>query len=80
MCDAVSMLLKFFHTSVTCTLLFPLEAANPCAVNNGGCSHLCLPSVTAVSGYSCACPTGLTATEDHYNCSSESTVTGVRAA
>ena len=33
---------------------------NPCAVNNGGCSHLCLLSPGIFDnkvGYSCACPT-----------------------
>ena len=36
----------------------PLIAVNPCASNNGGCSHLCLLS-TASSRYTCACPDGL---------------------
>ncbi|TMW45903.1 hypothetical protein DOY81_009020 [Sarcophaga bullata] len=31
---------------------------NPCAHNNGNCSHLCLLSTNA-QGYSCACPTGV---------------------
>ena len=33
-------------------------ASNPCARNNGDCSHLCLLS-TAFGGYTCACPDGL---------------------
>ena len=31
---------------------------NPCRVNNGNCSHLCLLSTNS-RGYSCACPTGV---------------------
>lgn len=31
---------------------------NPCRVNNGNCSHLCLLSTNA-RGFSCACPTGV---------------------
>ena len=33
-------------------------AFNPCASNNGGCSHLCLLS-TVSARYTCACPDGL---------------------
>ena len=29
--------------------------SNPCELNNGGCSHLCLLSSTSDSRYSCAC-------------------------
>lgn len=32
--------------------------SNPCRVNNGNCSHLCLLS-TNPKGFSCACPTGV---------------------
>ena len=32
-------------------------ATNPCASNNGGCSHLCLLSNTS-AGHTCACPDG----------------------
>ncbi|XP_014229515.1 low-density lipoprotein receptor-related protein 6 [Trichogramma pretiosum] len=39
---------------------------NPCAKNNGNCSHLCLLS-TNKAGYSCACPTGVTLL-DGFNC------------
>ncbi|XP_022921032.1 low-density lipoprotein receptor-related protein 6 [Onthophagus taurus] len=31
---------------------------NPCEFNNGGCSHLCLLSSSAL-GYSCGCPSGV---------------------
>lgn len=32
--------------------------ANPCRINNGNCSHLCLLSTNS-RGFSCACPTGV---------------------
>lgn len=31
---------------------------NPCQINNGNCSHLCLLATNA-NGFSCACPTGV---------------------
>uniref|UniRef100_A0A3B1KBK7 Low density lipoprotein receptor-related protein 4 n=1 Tax=Astyanax mexicanus TaxID=7994 RepID=A0A3B1KBK7_ASTMX len=34
----------------------PAGGRNRCGTNNGGCSHLCLPSSKA---FTCACPTGL---------------------
>uniref|UniRef100_A0A672G5Y7 LDL receptor related protein 4 n=1 Tax=Salarias fasciatus TaxID=181472 RepID=A0A672G5Y7_SALFA len=37
---------------------------NRCGSNNGGCSHLCLPSNKT---YTCACPTGFKKV-DHHNC------------
>uniref|UniRef100_A0A3Q3IDS7 Low-density lipoprotein receptor-related protein 4 n=1 Tax=Monopterus albus TaxID=43700 RepID=A0A3Q3IDS7_MONAL len=37
---------------------------NRCGTNNGGCSHLCLPSNKT---YTCACPTGFKKV-DNYNC------------
>lgn len=36
----------------------PAKGANPCSLNNGNCSHLCLLSTNA-AGFSCACPTGV---------------------
>uniref|UniRef100_A0A665TXA2 Low-density lipoprotein receptor-related protein 4 n=1 Tax=Echeneis naucrates TaxID=173247 RepID=A0A665TXA2_ECHNA len=39
---------------------------NRCGANNGGCSHLCLPSNKT---YTCACPTGFKKV-DNYNCAS----------
>uniref|UniRef100_A0AAY5EVI9 Low-density lipoprotein receptor-related protein 4 n=1 Tax=Electrophorus electricus TaxID=8005 RepID=A0AAY5EVI9_ELEEL len=42
----------------------PAGGRNRCGTNNGGCSHLCLPSNKA---YTCACPTGFRKV-DQYNC------------
>ena len=47
---------------------FLLLASNPCAVNNGGCSHLCLLSSVKPDGYSCACPTDVTLYPDGKHC------------
>lgn len=43
---------------------------NPCAYNNGNCSHLCLLSSTSKKEYSCACPTGIKLIND-YKCADE---------
>ena len=37
---------------------------NPCAINNGGCAHLCLLSYTDQRNYTCACHSG---TQLHLN-------------
>ncbi|XP_049321599.1 low-density lipoprotein receptor-related protein 4 isoform X2 [Astyanax mexicanus] len=42
----------------------PAGGRNRCGTNNGGCSHLCLPSSKA---FTCACPTGFKKV-DQYNC------------
>lgn len=46
---------------------------NPCAVNNGGCSHLCLATSNygnkQVVSYHCACPTHYKLNEDNKTCS-----------
>lgn len=42
----------------------PAGGRNRCGTNNGGCSHLCLPSNTT---HTCACPTGFKKV-DHSNC------------
>ncbi|KAG9352113.1 hypothetical protein JZ751_020526 [Albula glossodonta] len=42
----------------------PAAEKNRCGSNNGGCSHLCLPSNKT---YTCACPTGFKKV-DNYNC------------
>uniref|UniRef100_H2Z579 EGF-like domain-containing protein n=1 Tax=Ciona savignyi TaxID=51511 RepID=H2Z579_CIOSA len=41
---------------VKATGMKPLPRSNPCAQNNGGCSHLCLYTPR---GPRCSCPTGL---------------------
>ncbi|KAE8613421.1 hypothetical protein XENTR_v10007716 [Xenopus tropicalis] len=43
------------------------NATNPCAVHNGGCSHLCLMSPMEPF-YQCACPTGVRLMEDGKMC------------
>ena len=43
------------------------QQPRPCAVDNGGCSHLCLLSAAAPGGWagqSCSCPTGRQPTND----------------
>ena len=43
-----------YNSSKICTLL----GINPCAINNGGCAHLCLLSNTDQRNYTCACHSG----------------------
>ncbi|KAM6444695.1 low-density lipoprotein receptor-related protein 4 [Rhynochetos jubatus] len=40
----------------------PAAGRNRCGANNGGCTHLCLPSS---KDYTCACPTGFRKTSSH---------------
>lgn len=47
-----------------CYYCSPVGGRNRCGSNNGGCSHLCLPSNKT---YTCACPTGFKKV-DHHNC------------
>uniref|UniRef100_A0A2K6AF97 LDL receptor related protein 4 n=1 Tax=Mandrillus leucophaeus TaxID=9568 RepID=A0A2K6AF97_MANLE len=42
--------------------------STPCAMENGGCSHLCLRSPNP-SGFSCTCPTGINLLPDGKTCS-----------
>lgn len=44
-----------------------LTATNPCGIDNGGCSHLCLMSPVKPF-YQCACPTGVTLLENGKTC------------
>ena len=48
------------YTNVSSLPLFPflLLVTNPCELDNGNCSHLCLLSVEEEAGFSCACPNG----------------------
>ena len=51
---------KLLQYNIMCSLdinPYSIVATNPCASNNGGCSHLCLLS-TAPGGHTCACPDG----------------------
>lgn len=41
------------------------DIRNPCATNNGDCSHMCLLNP---KGYSCACPIGVLLTDDKRTC------------
>uniref|UniRef100_A0A672NM77 Low-density lipoprotein receptor-related protein 6-like n=1 Tax=Sinocyclocheilus grahami TaxID=75366 RepID=A0A672NM77_SINGR len=45
----------------------PLEVTSPCALKNGGCSHLCLLSPVKPY-YQCACPTGVQLLDDNKTC------------
>ena len=47
----------------------PVGGRNRCGTNNGGCSHLCLPSNKT---YTCACPTGFKKVDHHSCANSES--------
>uniref|UniRef100_A0A3Q2WR41 Low density lipoprotein receptor-related protein 4 n=1 Tax=Haplochromis burtoni TaxID=8153 RepID=A0A3Q2WR41_HAPBU len=49
---------------------------NPCAVNNGGCSHLCLLA-PAPKASSCACPTGINLQTDGKTCTPLMTTDGL---
>nr|UVT84832.1 vitellogenin receptor [Lasioderma serricorne] len=53
---------KLYITSATPTD-YPHE--HPCRINNGKCSHLCLPSVKT---YVCACPTGMLLANNNRDC------------
>jgi low density lipoprotein receptor-related protein 5/6 len=44
---------------------------NPCGLNNGQCSHLCLLSPNQDQQYSCFCPTGLKLWKDKRTCTIE---------
>ena len=48
--------------------LYSSAASNPCGSNNGNCSHLCLLSAIATSGYTCDCPNGLVLEDDQRSC------------
>ena len=53
--------------SVHCYCLISIYIVkNPCAFNNGECSHLCL--ITSEGNRSCACPTGIVLSDDNKTC------------
>lgn len=39
---------------------------SPCAIRNGGCSHICL--LSQMKAFTCACPIGVKLTEDNRTC------------
>lgn len=43
-----------------------LDVENPCGVNNGGCSHLCL--LNGNNTYKCDCPHVMRLAKDEKNC------------
>ncbi|XP_031575519.1 low-density lipoprotein receptor-like isoform X2 [Actinia tenebrosa] len=43
------------------------NGSNPCAPNNGGCSHLCLLS-SVTTTYTCKCPTGMNMSSNGKTC------------
>ncbi|XP_055949393.1 low-density lipoprotein receptor-related protein 6-like [Argiope bruennichi] len=43
-----------------------IHGTNPCAINNGNCSHLCLNRPG--NNFTCACPIGLELTSDNVTC------------
>ena len=53
-----------YYSSKTCTLL----GINPCAINNGGCAHLCLLSNTNQRNYTCACHSGTQLHQNGHDC------------
>ena len=63
---------KHAHTSCKQSLLKILilytAGINPCAINNGGCAHLCLLSVNNSRNYTCACHNGTLLHQNGYDC------------
>ena len=41
---------------------------NPCAINNGGCAHLCLLSFSNSRNHTCACHNGTQLHQNGRNC------------
>ena len=46
------------HIHTTHMHMHPHIGTNPCALNNGGCTHLCLLSSVQEAGFTCNCPGG----------------------
>ena len=53
-----------YYSSKICKFL----GVNPCAINNGGCAHLCLLSNTDQRNYTCACHTGTQLDQNGHDC------------
>lgn len=47
------------------------NATNPCKVNNGGCSHLCLLSIVGQRTHKCRCPNGMNMSADGVSCTGQ---------
>lgn len=45
-----------------------VSVPNPCAEDNGNCSHMCLLSAVSPSGFSCSCPNDYVLTENQTHC------------
>lgn len=43
----------------------------PCSINNGGCSHVCLP---ALSNRTCLCPSGMVLRRNNVTCTGKGTI------
>lgn len=54
-----------FPSILLFTLIF-VGKYNPCSINNGNCSHLCLLSMNET--YKCACPHIMILTSDNLTC------------
>ncbi len=52
---------------LTCVCVCVTDVTSPCALKNGGCSHLCLLSPVKPY-YQCACPTGVQLLDDNKTC------------
>lgn len=44
------------------------NASNPCEVNNGNCSHLCLLANIEIKSHTCCCPNGMNTTDNGRTC------------
>ena len=50
------------------SMILYTAAINPCAVNNGGCAHLCLLSVNNPRNYTCMCHNGARLHHNGHDC------------
>ena len=49
-------------------IVFIYAVSNPCSVNNGNCSYICLLSAVTPSRFSCVCPGDYVPTENQTHC------------